>query len=134
VTPEAARFLAKATDLHARACKMLDVGLPEDAGREAYLAGFHAAQALIFEWTGKSAKTHKGVHAEYQRLTRGDDRINADLRGFLSTAYNLKSIADYETGTGSPVSHERAAAAIAAAGHFVAHIRILIETTGSQFA
>ncbi|HEX3522373.1 MAG TPA: hypothetical protein VHT52_09830 [Stellaceae bacterium] len=39
----------------------------EDAGRNAYLAAFHAAQALIAERTGKEAKTHKGVHAQFAR-------------------------------------------------------------------
>jgi len=132
VTPEATLFLAKAADLHARAQKMLEVGLAEDAGREAYLAGFHAAQALIFERTGRSARTHKGVQAEFQRLTQGDARFNAELRSFLSTAYNLKSIADYEAGPASPVNSERAAAAVAEAGHFVAHVQSLIETIGSR--
>jgi uncharacterized protein (UPF0332 family) len=134
VTPEAAQFLAKANDLHGRARKMLEVGLAEDAGREAYLAGFHAAQALIFERTGKSAKTHKGVHAEFQRLTRGDDRFDQDLRSFLSATYNLKSIADYETGPGSSPGPERAAAAVAEAGYFIAQVRTSIEATGSLSA
>jgi hypothetical protein len=31
------------------------------AAREAYMAAFHAAQALIFERTGKPAKTHNGT-------------------------------------------------------------------------
>jgi uncharacterized protein (UPF0332 family) len=35
----------------------------EDAGRNAYLAAFHAAQALMAERTGKDGRTHKGVHA-----------------------------------------------------------------------
>jgi len=92
VTPEAARFLAKAADLEKRARKMLEVGLFEDAGREAYLVAFHAAQALIFERTGKLSKSHKGVHTEYLRLTRVESRFDANLRNVLSTSYNLKSI------------------------------------------
>ena len=122
------RFLAKAGDLEARARKMLDVGLAEDAGREAYLAGFHAAQALVFERTGKPARTHKGVHAEFQRLTQKNDRFDVHLRSFLSVAYNLKSIADYETGPGSPISFGRAAAAVEEAGRFLAQVRAVIES------
>jgi len=41
---------------------MLTVDLTEDAGRAAYLAGYQAAQALIFERTGKVTKTHRGAH------------------------------------------------------------------------
>lgn len=46
---------------------------------------------------------------------------------FLSQAYNLKSIADYETGPGSEVSPERAADAIETAKHFVAKMAELID-------
>ena len=75
---------------------MLGVDLHEDAGRAAYLASFHAAQALLFDKTGKVFKTHKGVQAEFLRLTKDDPRWGSDLRVFLSQAYNLKAIADYE--------------------------------------
>jgi uncharacterized protein (UPF0332 family) len=52
VKPQASAFLAKSRELLVRAETMLGVGLNEDAGRTAYLAGLHAAQALIFETTG----------------------------------------------------------------------------------
>jgi len=48
VTPQAAGFLEKARHLLAEADIMLGVGLNDAAGRTAYLAGFHAAQAFIF--------------------------------------------------------------------------------------
>jgi hypothetical protein len=35
------------------------------AGRTAYLAGFHAAQALISERTGRTVKTHRGVNTAF---------------------------------------------------------------------
>ncbi len=35
--------------------------LPRLAARSAYLAAFHAAEALIIEETGKVAQTHAGV-------------------------------------------------------------------------
>ena len=62
MTPEAGRYLAKARLTLDHARKMLTVQLNEDAGRAAYLAGFQAAQALIFERTGTVTKTHKGAH------------------------------------------------------------------------
>jgi uncharacterized protein (UPF0332 family) len=39
---------------------ILAAGVCEDEGRNAYLAAFHAAQALIAERMGKDAKTHQG--------------------------------------------------------------------------
>jgi uncharacterized protein (UPF0332 family) len=62
MTPEGERYLAKArlTLEHARI--MLTVDLTGDAGRAAYLAGYQAAEVLIFERTGKVTKPHKGAH------------------------------------------------------------------------
>ena len=93
--PEATHFLEKARKLLEHADTMLGVGLNDDAGRTAYLAGFHAAQAFLFERMGKTFKTHKGVQIEFLRLTKDDPRFSSDLRVFLSQAYNLKAIADY---------------------------------------
>jgi uncharacterized protein (UPF0332 family) len=53
------------------------VGLNDAASRNAYLAGFHAAQAFIFERHGKVLKTHKGVQMEFLRLTKNDSRLMA---------------------------------------------------------
>ena len=89
------------------------------AGRDAYLAGFHAAQALISERTSRSVKSHGGANAEFHRLIRGDVRIDDELRAFFSFAYNLKAIADYETGPNSEISAERAAEAVTVARRFL---------------
>lgn len=126
MTPEATRFLEKAQKLLVRADTMLGVGLNDDAGRTAYLAGFHAAQAFIFERMGKVFKSHKGVQTEFLRLTKDDSRFQPELRIFLSQTYNLKAIADYETGPGSEISAERAAAAVETGKRFVAHIAGLV--------
>ena len=45
MTPEVTHALERAVTLLDRAETMLRVGLVEDAGRTAYLAGFHAAKA-----------------------------------------------------------------------------------------
>ena len=126
MTPEASRFLTKASKLLERATTMLGVGLNEDAGRAAYLMGFHAAQAFIFDTTGKVLKTHRGVQTEFLRLTKDDPRFASDQRIFLSQSYNLKTIADYETGPGTEVSTEHAARAVEAGKRFVAHIAGLL--------
>jgi uncharacterized protein (UPF0332 family) len=113
--PQTSAFLDKSRELLGRAGTMLGVGLNEDAGRTAYLAGLHAAQALIFESTGKTIKRHSGVQREFARLVKDDPRFDMELRAFLPRTYNLKAIADYETGAGSQVSSEAARNAIQAA-------------------
>jgi uncharacterized protein (UPF0332 family) len=124
--PESAQFLAKAHKLLHEAEAMLSIDLNDAAGRTAYLAGFHAAQAYISEKTGRTVKTHKGVHTEFQRLTKDDPTFAPDLRVFLSHAYNLKAIADYETGPGAEVSAEQATQALAQAKRFVAYLASLL--------
>jgi len=92
VTPETGYFLDKARKLLNEADSVLAIKLYDVAGRTAYLAGFHA---LISERTGRSLKTHKGVHSELHRLTLGDPHFSPDLRAFLSRNYDLKAIADH---------------------------------------
>ena len=65
MTPEASRFLKNADDHLERGQIMLATGLNYDAGRAAYLAAFHATQAIVFERSGKVVKTHKGVNVEF---------------------------------------------------------------------
>jgi uncharacterized protein (UPF0332 family) len=121
VTPETGLFLDKARRSLAEAEAVLGINLHEAAGRAAYLAGFHAAQAFISERTGRSVKTHKGVHGELYRLTKSDPDFTADLRAFLSRTYDLKTVADYETGPDAEVSPDRARAALEQARRFVAY-------------
>lgn len=125
--PEAAAFLDKAREALAKADGMLD-RWPDEAGREAYLAGLHAAQALIVESTGKLIKSHKGVHRELGRLIKDDPRVDMELRAFLGRTYQLKAIADYETGSGSKVSPEQATEAIETGKRFVMKMVELIGT------
>jgi len=120
VTPEAAEHLDKARDYLAKARALIDVlHYADEAGRAAYLAGFHAAQAFIIERTGKMAKTHEGVHSQFNRLARGDPRFDLELRCFLSRTYDLKATADYLAGPGSTVPAERVETALASATRLV---------------
>ena len=125
--PETAAFLAKARAFLAKAPSMLESGWSDEAGRAAYYAGFHAAQALIFENIGELSKTHSGVQAVFARLVKDDPRFEEELRRFLGRAYAFKTIADYDTGPLSQVTTEQAADAIAAAGRFVDSIAAKIE-------
>lgn len=95
--PQTGAFLEKSRELLEQAKKVLDVGLAEIAGRTAYLAGFHAAQAFIFERDDRVLKTHKAVQGEFGRLVRYDTLFDIALRAFLGRTYQLKAIADYET-------------------------------------
>ncbi|HWG07089.1 MAG TPA: HEPN domain-containing protein [Beijerinckiaceae bacterium] len=126
MTPESAQFLDKAQRLLQESLAVLGIGLHDAAGRTAYLAGFHAAQAFISEKTGRTVKTHKGVHTEFQRLTKDDQNLPSDVRVFLSHTYNLKAIADYETGPSAEVTADQATQALAQAKRFVAHIAGLL--------
>jgi uncharacterized protein (UPF0332 family) len=126
VKPESALFLEKSRELIERAATMVHVGLNEDAGRSAYLAGLHAAQAFIFESTGRVFKKHAGVSGEFARLTRTDPRVDIEVRAFLGRTYQLKAIADYETGPGAKVSPESAREAIQTARRFVECVTILM--------
>jgi uncharacterized protein (UPF0332 family) len=98
----------------------------DEAGRAAYLAAYHAAQALISERTGKIAKTHAGANSQFNLLTRGDPRVDAELRRFLPQAYNLKAVADYQAEPDSIVPAERVEAAIGTALRFVDCVAALL--------
>ena len=124
MTPEAKEHFDKARQCLTRARTILAAGVGEDASRNAYLAAFHAAQALIAERTGKDAKTHKGVHAQLARLTRNEPRLGLELRQFL--AHDIKSIADYGLGPDTDVPLDRAGAAIDTAEQFVDRVTELL--------
>jgi hypothetical protein len=81
VTPTAADYPEKArTDLdESRKIEAIDIAAV--AARSAYFAVFHAAEAFIFERTGKIAKTHAGVRAEFARLMKRSRMPPVSLNG-----------------------------------------------------
>jgi HEPN domain len=83
VTPQAERFLHNADDHLGRGQAMIAARLNDDAGRAAYLAAFHAAQAIIFERTGKVYKSHKGVNIEFLRLTKDNPHFSPSSVAFF---------------------------------------------------
>jgi uncharacterized protein (UPF0332 family) len=125
VTPEAARFLEKARQCLADATRYQPL-VPRIAGREAYLGAFHAAAAVIYERTGKIVKTHRGLRVQFARISKDEPRIDQDLSEFLGQAYELKSLADYGTGTEADISVATAKAAIETATRFVKSIAGLL--------
>ena len=97
----------------------------DEAARAAYLAGFHAAQALISERTGQIAKSHSGVRSTFARLVKDDPQVDRALRS-LGRAYRFKEIADYGTGPQAVVTVSEAQEAIATAGQFLDCIASLL--------
>jgi uncharacterized protein (UPF0332 family) len=74
VTPEPSDHIVKARECLSKAHNLLDLmHYSYEAARAAYLAAFHAAQALVFERTARIAKSHSGLRAAlpgWQRTTR----------------------------------------------------------------
>lgn len=126
MTLEAEKFLQKADKLLSEAGETLRLDLADAAGRAAYMAAFHAAQAYIWERTSRILKTHAGVHSEFSRLAQDDRRLDAQLRGFVARAYDLKTIADYEIGEDAAVDPLTAASACETARIFVSEIRRIL--------
>lgn len=118
MTPEASRFLEKARQCLADAALYQPL-VARIAGREAYLAAYHAAEALVYERTGKIARTHRGLRAQFAKLAKDDPRIDQNLVEFLGRAYELKSLADYGTGSEARISSATAGAAMESASRFV---------------
>ena len=132
--PETERYLDKARQVLSEARAVAGIDLAEAAGRAAYLAAFHAAQALIFERIGKVPKTHHGVHAQFSRLARNEPRIGIELPRFLSQAYDFKTVADYEIGPDATVPLLEAISAIEAAQRFIDRIVELLNDRANHAA
>jgi uncharacterized protein (UPF0332 family) len=132
VKEHSSAFLEKARSFLAKAQDLLDMHhWPDEAGRVAYLAGLHGAQALIFERTGNIIRRHRGVQRELGRLTKVST-TNCML--FLGRTYDLKAIADYETGASSEVSVEQAQQAAATARRFIDVVAAVLEEPESQIS
>lgn len=124
--PESAAYLAKAHECLDAATKIAAAGLPQVAAKEAYLAAYHAAQALVFERTGQVVKSHSGMRSVFARLAREETRIDRALTSFLARAYKFKEVADYAVGPQAAVTTEEARELTASAGRFIEAIAALL--------
>ncbi len=68
---DAKRRLQKADSSLAFARHALAGGFAAQAGRAAYMAAYHAAQAHNLSRTGRAPKTHSGARSEFTRLAYG---------------------------------------------------------------
>ena len=126
MTPEAADYLEKARRDLADARKVAGIGLATVAARLAYYAAFHAAEAFIVERSGKAAKTHSGVRAEFARLLKDETEAVRDLPAYLSRAYGYKQIGDYAVGPEATITQRQADDTIKGADRFVAHVAAML--------
>lgn len=127
-----ADYLQAAERALSKANIVIDVQLFDEAGRLAYYAMFHAAQALIYERTDKVSKTHKEVNQLFHQLVRDESSLDGKIAADLSNAYLIKEKADYETGAVVPVTREIALDAIAAAVRVVAQVRDALSQQGPR--
>jgi uncharacterized protein (UPF0332 family) len=126
--PSSARYLDTAERKLADATGIFAAGFYEVAAREAYLAALSAARALIFEMTGKVAKTHTGVRTIFLKLVHEGMPFDRNVADFLAEGFELKTTVDY--GDSSEVRPGSAADAISAAGAFVTAVRAAVGGTG----
>ncbi len=131
LTPQAARELAAARQ-HLAAAKAivgLDVGYV--AGREAYIAAYHAAEAFIHDRTGSLAKTHRGLRTQFARLAQTEPQLDPGFSRFLANAYEIKSVADYGDEPES-VSPDAARAIVRMAEQMIDAIAQLLEESDER--
>lgn len=126
MTTEARDYLNTARQCLADAKRLLALSMPHIAVSEAYLAGYLAAEAYMYRRTGKAAKTHSDLRADFTSLAKDDPQIPSELMTFLAKAYQLKSVADYSMNSAAKITHHDATAAIETADRFVDCIDRLI--------
>jgi uncharacterized protein (UPF0332 family) len=131
LSPEVRHELAVGRRHLADAKSIAGLKISYAAAREAYLAAFHAAQALLLERKGRAAKTHRGLRADFARLVRDETSLDAAFSSFLANAYELKSVADYGIEP-EVITTEAAAAAIAHAERMVEAITTLLDQSYSK--
>ncbi len=124
-------YLEKARRSLEEAHAVARIELFEAAGRAAYLAAYHAAQAVILARTDKVAKTHSGVRSEFARLAKDDPRLGRKLTSFLAQAYNLKVTADYAVESNLTLTPRETAEAIDGATQFVAAVELALSLARS---
>ena len=114
---EADPHIAKARRFLDMARLSLTGDFDEMAGRDAYLAAYHAALAYIAVHDPDAPKTHRGVHNRFSMVAKDDPRVDAEFVTFLARAIVIKNAADYSTDPN--VTKPQAEAAIATAAKFV---------------
>jgi uncharacterized protein (UPF0332 family) len=96
---------------------LVDTPYPEIALSRAYYALFYAATALLAA-EGESYSKHSAVIAGYGRLFARTKRLDPKLHRYLTRAFKLRGVADYDVSVA--VTPEDAREVIAWAEEFIA--------------
>jgi uncharacterized protein (UPF0332 family) len=124
VKPETTDQIAKALHCLGAANQIIAIQLSDVAAKEAYLAIYHAAQAYIFEVSGRANKTHRGVRVVFSQLARNDPRLVPECSALLARAYQYKETADYAVG-------ERALVTVSEAQDLIDRVRGCVDRIAS---
>jgi len=122
--PETTDAIAHADAYLVEAVKILEIGIPSVAGRQAYLAALTAARGLVFELRGKGPKTHKGVKAEMHELVRNGLPLDRRHLSIFDSGFELKLEADY--GNPEAIGSESARDVIETASALIAQIKEIL--------
>lgn len=122
-----AKALARSKLALSKARRLLELEMFDLAGRQAYIASLTAARALIYERTGKSSKTHKGVKSVMHQMVREGLPIDRALLVALEYGFELKNTADY--GDSESISVAEADRARQLAQQFITRVEELVGTS-----
>jgi uncharacterized protein (UPF0332 family) len=114
--------LARASEALEPGRYVLQGGYHRAAAREAYMPVFPATMALLVSRTGKEPRIHRGVQVELANPGRTESWVGIEVASTLGRFYPYKAFLAY--GEGTDISPEAAAAAIATAVSFVAHVQV----------
>ena len=122
--PETQDLLNKADLRLKKARTILEAGVDDTAGREAYTAALSAARALIFEERNIAPKTHHGSKTLFNEIAVRTRRLPEEFSSVLEDGYAIKFIVDYSTDSSQP---KDPASYVGHVENFVAAVRRLIE-------
>jgi uncharacterized protein (UPF0332 family)/predicted nucleotidyltransferase len=110
--------------------KALAAEIYDIAAREAYMAAFNAAQALIFDRRGTVPRTHRGTHSTFGEIMHDEKPAARDLSAFLAHAHKYKIAADDMHS--DMTAQEEASQVIGKAETLVLNVAELAGRTGSS--
>ena len=120
MSPEVTDCLNRARSHLEKARNFLNIlHYSDEAARAAYLAGFNAAQALVFTRRGRIAKTHRGLRSTFAELVTDQPGLDPSFTRFLAEAYRSKENVDYGGGDGAPVTEAEAQQMIETAARLI---------------
>jgi uncharacterized protein (UPF0332 family) len=124
VKDQTQRALARSRRALSTARKLLELEMHDIAGRQAYIASLNAARAPIFERSGLSTKTHRGVKSLMHDMVRAGLPVDRELLVILEYGFELKTTADY--GEAETISAHEARKALDLAESFIGRIEKFI--------